>query len=311
MFDCLTSCPRIVAKTAALFLCASAPALLAEDEATPGLNALPEVSFSALSSTDANPLGAQALALHSEEWKHAETDHFIYHFTHSYVATPISLEAEFYFRVISEELGKELAPGTPDKAHIYVFEKPEDWKRFQVAGHLEPWTGGIHSGGSLFIQRNPEYKFANNSLGHEIAHLVLYRFYRNTIPLWLNEGFAEYTSRIAHASYERARNYNAHARSPSVEGDQLIPLLQLTGMNDYPEDKAVHAFYRESERLVRFLISTDRDAFVGLLNALSSGDTFGSALSYNYGSRFFDVAALEKEFVPYATLNAKPSATAN
>ncbi|HEY2712887.1 MAG TPA: hypothetical protein VGI60_10260 [Chthoniobacterales bacterium] len=311
MFERFTSGLGIAAKTVVLLIGASAPLLLAQDEPTPGLDALPEVAFSALSSSDRNPLGAQALALHPEEWKHAETEHFIYHFIHSYVATPISVESEFYFRVISEELGKEVASGTPAKAHIYIFEKPEDWKRFQVAGHLEPWTGGIHSGGSLFIQRNPEYKFGNNSLGHEIAHLVLYRFYQRTVPLWLNEGFAEYISRISRASYERARDYNAHARSPSVPSDQIIPLAQLTGMTGYPGDNTVHAFYRESERLVRFLISTDREAFLGLLNALARGDTFGTALSYNYGSRFFDIAALEEEFFPYATLNAKSPATPN
>ncbi len=311
MWNQRTSCLRIISSAAAVIMVAFAPALPGEDEPAPGLNALPEVAFSALSSPDRNPLGAQALALHPGEWKHAETEHFVYHSVHSYVATPISVEAEFYFRVISEELAKEVAPGTPAKAHIYIFEKPEDWKRFQVAGHLEPWTGGIHLGGSLFIQRNAEYKFASNSLGHEIVHLVLYRFYQRTIPLWLNEGFAEYTSRVAHASYERARNYNAHARSPSLPGDQIIPLAQLTGMNGYPEGKAVHLFYRESERLVRFLISTDHDAFLGLLNALARGDSFGTALSYNYGSHFSDIAALEGEFVPYVTFNAKPSVTPN
>jgi hypothetical protein len=49
----------------------------------------------------------------------------------------------------------------------------------------------------------------------------------------------------------------------------------------------------------------------GLLDALARGDSFGTALSYNYGSRFSDIAALEGEFVPYVTFNAKPSATPN
>ncbi len=101
---------------------------------------------------------------------------------HSYVATPISVEAEFYFRVVTKELEKSDALAT-DKSHIYIFEQPTDWKEFQTKGELEPWTGGIQSDGSLFIVRNPSYKFANNSLGHEIAHLVLYRFYGREVPL--------------------------------------------------------------------------------------------------------------------------------
>src|SRR5262249_31044063 len=68
-------------------------------------------------------------------------------------------------------------------------------KQFQVFGQLEPWTGGIHSAGSLFIKRDPSYKFSGNVLGHEIVHLVLHRFYTDGIPCWLNEGFAQFISK--------------------------------------------------------------------------------------------------------------------
>ena len=115
------------------------------------LNALPEVEFSRLSQRDPNPLGEKALAINAELWKHGETDHFIYHFEHSYVATPVSVEAEFYYRVIAKELERE-QPAGDIKSHIYIFERPADWAQFQSSGALEPWTGGIHSEGSLFIR---------------------------------------------------------------------------------------------------------------------------------------------------------------
>src|SRR6266571_3112291 len=130
-----------------------------------------EVEFSHLSQRDPNQLGEKALAIQPEQWKHAETDHFIYHFSHSYVATPVSVEAEFHYRVVAKELERE-QPAGDTKSHIYIFERPADWQQFQAYGDLEKWTGGIHSAGSLFIQRNPAYKFQNNLLGHEIVHLV-------------------------------------------------------------------------------------------------------------------------------------------
>src|SRR5947208_4800560 len=139
-------------------------------------SSLPEIEFSELSQRDPNPLGQKALAIHPEQWKHGETDHFIYHFVHSYVVSPISVEAEFHYRVITKELEKEQPPGDT-KSHIYVFERSDDWHEFQSAGELEPWTGGIHSQGSLFLQRDPSFKFSNNVLGHEISHLILHRFY--------------------------------------------------------------------------------------------------------------------------------------
>ena len=226
----------------------------------PGLNALPEVEFSRLSQHDPNPLGEKALALHPEQWKHGETEHFIYHFVNSYVVTPISVEAEFHYRVVAKELQRE-QPAGDTKSHIYIFERPADWQQFQSAGRLEKWTGGIHSQGSLFILRNPAYKFSGNLLGHEISHLVLHRFYSDGIPCWLDEGFAQFVSKGAHASYQRARGYLAKPRSQAIATNELIPLDRLVAMTQPPSDN-VETFYDQSERLVRFLAFTNKPNFL-------------------------------------------------
>lgn len=293
-------------------VCASAaasPGAESDAEEPVGLNSLPEVEFKALSQHDWNPLGSRALAIHPADWKHGETAHFIFHFIHGYVATPISVEAEFNYRVIAKELGLESLPSASAKSHIYIFEKPEDWKIFQSHAHLEPWTGGIHSLGSLFIVRDPSYKFSDNSLGHEIAHLLLFRVYQRALPRWLDEGFAEYVSRVARASYQRARHYNARPHSESISAEQFIPLARLTTLTDYPANDEVAVFYQESERLVRFLSATDRAAFPVLLDAVARGEGFDTALSRHYSGHFFDVDALEKEFLPFASKDAKTVAT--
>lgn len=281
-----------------------------QEASVTSINSLPEVEFAELSQPGSNPLGGRALAIRPQEWKHGETEHFIYHFIHSYVATPISVEAEFHFRVITRELGLETMPGGSAKSHIYIFEKAEDWKLFQSRARLEPWTGGIHSGGSLFIVRDPAYRFANNSLGHEIAHLVLFRVYEHPLPLWLEEGFAEYVSRVTRASYQRARNYIARPRSESIEGDRLMPLSRLIALTDYPARDQVEIFYDESERLVRFLVAIDPAGFRGFLADVARGEGFDTVLARNYAGRFVDVAALDKEFYPYAEKDAVLSARA-
>ena len=71
---------------------------------------LAEVEFSQLSQRDPNSLAEKALAISPEQWKHGETEHFIYHFIHSHVATPISVEAEFHYRVVAKELEREQPP---------------------------------------------------------------------------------------------------------------------------------------------------------------------------------------------------------
>lgn len=272
---------------------------LAQDTNIVALNALPEVEFSELSQRDPNPLGERALAIHPEQWKHGETEHFIYHFVHSYVATPVSVEAEFHYRVIAKELEREQL-STDVKSHIYIFERPEEWQQFQTFGRLEPWTGGIHSAGSLFIQRNPAYKFSDNSLGHEIVHLVLHRFYTDSIPCWLDEGLAQFISKDAHASYQRARGYLARPHAEAIAGSELIPLDVLTAMTHPPSDR-VRIFYDESERLVRFLATTDKPAFLALLDALARHQPLEAVLPRVYAGKFTNVATLEKKFRDYAT----------
>ncbi|MDP9003699.1 MAG: hypothetical protein M3N12_02795 [Verrucomicrobiota bacterium] len=271
---------------------------------SPGLSALPEVEFSRLSQRDPSPLGEKALALHPEQWKHGETEHFIYHFVSSHIVTPISLEAEFHYRVVAKELERE-HPAGDTKSHIYVFERPADWEQFQTVGHLGKWSGGIHSQGSLFILRDSSYKFSGNTLGHEIAHLVLHRFYSDAIPCWLDEGFAQYVSKGNLASYQRARGYRSKPHSQAVTSEDVIPLITLVALTQPPSDD-VETFYNESERLVRFLASVDKPSFLALLDALARHQPFESAFLRIYAGKFPSVAALEEQFRGYA---AKDSGT--
>jgi hypothetical protein len=264
-------------------------------------SSLAEIEFSQLSQRDPNPLGEKALAIHPEEWKHAESEHFIYHFVHGYVATPVSVEAEFHYRVIAKELEREqVAAATDIKSHIYIFERPDEWQQFQVYGKLEPWSGGIHSGGSLFVQRNPAYKFTNNLLGHEVVHLVLHRLYTDTIPCWLDEGLAQFISKDAHASYERARGYIAKPHSEAIAPEELIPLAALLAMTHPPSDR-VKTFYDESERLVRFLAATDKSSFLSLLDAVARHQPVETVLARFYSATLPTVAILEAKFREYAS----------
>jgi hypothetical protein len=290
----------------AFFLCtfASLSQVGQQPEDTRGLNGLQEVALSQLSDSRISPLGKAALSIQPGLWKHAETENFVYHFFHGFIATPVSLEAEFYYRVIAKELGKDTQQWER-KSHIYIFEDPGDWTTFQEKASLEPWTGGIHSGDDLFIQRNPEYKFKGRTLGHEVTHLVIHRFFGNGVPLWLNEGCAEYASILGYASFNRARGMNSKPMSQIVVPEDYIPLEKLANTLSYPDDfKQVTAFYTESERLVHFLNSLGSQNFVQFLDAMSKGNKFETALSKAYGNRFQGLNDLELEFKPYATGNS-------
>lgn len=270
---------------------------------TPGdpASSFHEVPLQTLSDHNFTPLAQAALSIRSTEWKHAESPNFIYHYFHSFVAAPVSVEAEFYYRVIAKELEKDTTQWER-KSHIFVFETNADWQEFQHKGALDPWTGGIHSGGSLFIQRNPEIKFKDNTLGHEITHLVIERFFGAGVPLWLNEGYAEYASIRCYAAFNRARGYVSKPTSRGVPASMYFPLSQLTSMMTYPQDTLqVPIFYNESERLVRFLSGVDKRGFNSFLEAISKGNRIETALNKGFGARFINLDALDRDFKVYAT----------
>lgn len=296
----------VISHSLLLLLAASAIAQDPASSDTRGLNGLQEVALNSLSDSHISRLGESALSIEPSLWKHAETTNFVYHFFHGFIATPVSVEAEYYYRVVAKELNKDTTQWER-KSHIYIFEKPEDWAEFQQKASLDPWTGGIHSGNDLFIQRNPEYKWKGRTLGHEITHLVIHRFFGSGVPLWLNEGYAEYASILGYANFYRARGYLSKPSSDPIAPQNFLPLSSLTDAITYPSDvREVRTFYNESEKLVSFLCSEDKQKFAAFLDAMSQGNKFETALSKGYGGRFSGLSDLENQFKPYATKDYVP-----
>jgi hypothetical protein len=265
------------------------------------LGALPEVAFDRLSDRSLSALGQRALTVRPADWKHAETEHFIFHFFDGPTASAVSVEAEFYYRVIAKELGKDTATWER-KCHVFMFDQEADWAKFQQGGGLDPWTGGIHADGTLFFRRNPGWRANNQTFPHEVTHLVLHRFFGNGIPLWLHEGFAEFAASRCRAAFYRARGFNAKPRASFVNPPDFIPLADFVSLAAYPRtQEAVIAFYAEAEKLTRFLSKTDKDAFLKFMETMSKGAQFESAMRAHFGRHFHDTAELEKAFKPYAT----------
>ncbi len=274
----------------ALALNFAAP-LRAQSVAEEGLKV---VRLNELSSTSLNPLGRTALALNRDGWKHAETANFIYHFFDLGAARQVASEAEFYFRVIARDLGKE-GQAVERKAQIFILPTAE-WDEFKHGAHLDPWTGGAHLANELFLTRDGE-RFQGATLGHEVAHLVVERFFGGGIPLWLNEGYAEYISGVLYAAYYRARGYASKPRYAEIKAEEFIPIEKLVAFTGYPptEREAV-AFYVESRKLVTFLQQRGKEAFRAFFEAMAKGSYFESAVDGAYGGRFSSRGDLEDQF---------------
>jgi hypothetical protein len=68
-----------------------------------------------------------------------------------------------------------------------------------------------------------------------------------------------------------------------------------------PPNQNVETFYDESERLVRFLVRTDKSRFLNLLDALGRKETFDDAFARVYAGTFASRADYEEKFREYAS----------
>ncbi len=225
--------------------------------------------------------GKIALGERPSDWHHAETEHFVVHFHKRPDALKVMRLAEFYYEQIKTDL-----QATQDrfdrKNHVFLFEKKKDWHRFVADVKVEAWAAGFSMRSELFMDsREGDGDFASGRFAHEMTHCVFYRFVPKRIPMWLNEGFAEFESGNAYAKFKGNGGGN-HSGAAS------FPLKKLLEATAYPtKENEIQEFYRTSERLVRFLLTKlDRSRFVPLVMKLADGAKLETAVVEVYPDRF-------------------------
>ena len=256
---------------------------------------IPTLSFQDLSDQDITPQGKSALSLNQENWRHAETPHFVYHFTDEKQAETIYLHAEVQYQWIKDMFGVE-KDTWKKKGHIFIFEDKQVWEKFNTRGG-EKFLGfaGFTDGWELFMQRAPYWLSPQRTLAHEITHIILFRFLDGPIPLCLNEGFAEFMATKAVAVQAGGNEYNIRTLQ-LIPKDEYISLRELTQARSYPSN--IQAFYQESELLARFLIlNYGSKNFYSVLKRASQGEDFEKVLDGVYD---VDLPELEEKFKTYA-----------
>jgi hypothetical protein len=292
---------RIVIGLAGIALCGVLPVAQADEYK---LNMVP---FAELSERHVSRQGDAALNLAGVQWQHSESDHFIFHTETGFAVTQLVGVAEWSYGAIKKDL--EVAQDSFErKCHVYVFLNEPVWHEFVRIGKRDAWTGGWCTGRELFFQSRPHFKFQGTTLPHEITHLVLHRFVGGDIPLWLNEGFAEFEGIRLCRLYLKLRRQTLVSVRDHLERDQYVALKDLTATVDYPKERNdVEFFYTESERLVRFLYDQHggMTPLIKFLKLQSQGSRFESAWREVYGAKYGDASAFEEQFIKYVT-KAKP-----
>jgi hypothetical protein len=291
----------LVSLSLASICCVHASA--SDEETVPTKNQynLKIVPFAELSERHVSRQGDAALSIEGVKWEHSESDHFIFHTETGFFVTQLVSSAEWSYAGIKKDL--EITQDSFErKCHIYVFLNQQAWRKFAGDGKMDAWTGGWCTGRELFFWSRPSFKFQGETLPHELTHLVLHRFVGGDIPLYLNEGLAEFEGIRIYRAYLKARNYALKNVPDHLSRDQYIPLKDLTSAVDYPKSRdEVAAFYIESQRLVSFLYYQHGGMapLMKLVKLQSEGARFESALRDVYSSDFSDIQEFENKFIAY------------
>ncbi len=242
--------------------------------------------------------GRATLEMEGIEWRHAESDHFIYHFERRWMAERAAGEAETFYAVVKRDLKVE-EDRWEKKAHLFLFESTKSWRAFVEKFGVDRWSGGLCSGNEIFALAPPQANpFTGMVLPHEIAHLAVNRFVRGQLPVWLSEGFAEQQARRHFAAYTTPKGYRFILNPTVVAPEAWIPLAELAAAGSYPEDPVrVVAFYAESVRLVQMLVEDHPDcSFIEFLQAMADGAKFETAIDRGYGRYYRNLEVFEERF---------------
>lgn len=252
------------------------------------------LNLDSLSDKDISPEGRSALSLFEKDWKHTETGHFIYHFIDEKGAETVLIHAEVYYKWIKDIFGVE-EDKWAKKSHVFIFPDQKMWNDFKVKIRFNSPAEAYTTGWELFMHRDPHWISPRVTLAHEITHIIVFRFLNGPLPLFLNEGFAEFISYKAVAMQLTGGNIGFTVLIPK---DEFIPLEELTEITFYPTGKREEIFYSESHLLVRFLLlNYENNKFYKLLSEASQGRPFKESLEDIYK---IDLKAFQEKFKAYA-----------
>ena len=180
-----------------------------------------------------------------------------------------------------DELGKS-ALATLEDAYVDLGSRFQLWPRqktevilygnrdFKSLTNAPDWSGGLYDGkiripvgGLTGMNEN-----LRRILYHEYAHVLIRALARNHVPLWLNEGLAQWA----------AGETTIHLEARLAQGEKIIPFSRFEKSFAGLSPAEVSLAYRQSLSLTNFLIEHFGEAqIIELLKDLGEGVPFDKA----------------------------------
>lgn len=230
-------------------------------------------------------------------WFLRETEHFSIFYRDLAQAKIVGDKAEYYFEKIVYDLGHEKDLKWNKKCQVFIVENTDKWRDFlKSIGFNADLIGGFvpnYEEKEMFLCAISEGYLAM-TFPHELTHLIFRDIAgKSTIPLWLNEGLANYEASLTSFSNEMLRK--------NIQRGTHILLGDLLRMTRYPEGKeARELFYAQSEKMVEFLITQcGREKFRKFCDLILKDKSFKDVISSVYGKDFKDIEDFNIKLVEY------------
>jgi len=230
-------------------------------------------------------------------WFSRESEHFYIFYRDLGQAKIVGDKAEYYFEKVIYDLGYEKDLKWDKKCQVFIVEGVDKWKDFlKSIGFNADLIGGFvpnYAEKEMFLCAISEGYLAL-TFPHELTHLIFKEVAgKNTIPLWLNEGLANYEANLTSISNELL--------TKSIKQGTHILLGDLLRISTYPEGKdARELFYAQSEKLVEFLITQyGREKFRKFCSLILKDKPFKDAIANVYSKDFKDIEDFNIKLVEY------------
>ena len=245
------------------------------------------------------PMDVEFLEDRSYRWQHMQTEHFVLHHDQKMFATKVGRLGEQFYEAISADLPNMRDRMNPVKSHIFIFRDAKSWRKVvERTPGVDEWTASFVRGPVMYLQETGTASADKMStLAHEMTHLVFNRFLPIRLPLWLNEGLAEFYGEFA---YKAVRGMGQSKRNAFRPIARWTPLPELLHAVTYPQQTdpkvdAVGQFYLTSKYVVGFLqLKHTPEQWDRFFERLLAGEDAVEAMLDTYGWK--DVEEMERAF---------------
>ena len=222
----------------------------------------------------------------------------------------VATRLEQFREVLARLLKVKFDSNIPIK--VIVFKSHDAYKPFGPKG-----TSGYFQSGedvnyiALSSEFQGEYPF--DTIFHEYVHFMINNNLQN-VPVWFNEGLAEFYSTFDVAKDEQQVTISAPISSHVfyLRQERLIPLQTLFAVDHksplYNESEKRGVFYAESWALVHYLIHGDDGRHFPQLGAFLQKVRAGASIETAFQEAFqMDFKTLEKALKSYVGRNTYPA----